>query len=460
MKVMKKIVIIALGVFMFSNVIGQCLPVADNMILLDNWDNDNLYPSSQPSSHYSDCWGYAAGGKEYGIIGGRDSIFIIDVTDPKDIFRVAGIYQGDTSSWRDFKVFGDYLYSIVDGVGGSRSADQGVAIYDLSALPTVTKVKELNNEFPHCHNIFIDVAKARLYAAGFSGSQNDASRDDVCIYDLSTNPADPTLLGCYNLDLIATSGPDKFYFHDLFARDNIVYGSHGDTGYFIWDMNDLSSITLLGSLDNSFFGSSYVHSSWNSDDNNYAVVATEVRNSPQLYWVDQSNPALMSIEDTFRDPLCVDAGNLSRKRPHNPFIIGDTLYVSHYEDGVQILEIDNVNNTVDRIGYYDTYIDNSDYFPGFNGNWGIYPFLPSGTIIASDLKYGLYTLKYKTLDTYVFKGPTTAWATPSNWEGGVVPPDGFTGIVQINANCIKNSDSDLVSEARIQVRTGVIFTQQ
>jgi len=129
---MKKIIITVLGALMFSYVIGQCLPVSNNMTLLDSWD------SSVSTRNYSDVWGYVApDASEYAIIGEYDSIYILDVSDPSNITLAANLDQEDGSSWRDFKVFGNYLYSIVDqGV----NVTNGVVIYDLSALPTVTKV--------------------------------------------------------------------------------------------------------------------------------------------------------------------------------------------------------------------------------------------------------------------------------------------------------------------------------
>lgn len=456
---MKVFLIFCIALLGFSQSYSQCAPICNKVDFLDNWDDDSLYPISQPEGHFSDIWAYVDGsGNEYGIIGGRDSIFIVDVTDPLDISRVAGIYQGDTSLWRDFKVYGDYLYSVVDAQGSFLN-DRGVVIYDLSNLPAVTRVKELNSEFGNCHNIFIDVPNDRLYAAGFNGSQQNASPDDVCIYDLSSDPANPVLLDCVNLDAIAPGALEFFYFHDIFVRDNIVYGSHGNSGYYIWDMTDISNITLLGSIDNSNFDVGYVHSSWNSDDNSRAIVATENGDDPKLYWIDQSDPSDISVLDRFKKPLCVDAGNTDKKRPHNPFIIGEKIYVSNYEDGFNILEIDFAQDTIGRFGYFDTYPDNTNYAAGFRGNWGAYPFLPSGTLLASDRKYGLFTLKVSTGPSeYRFLGSISSdWFNAANWEGNLTPPDKFCGKIIIESNCETGGGLTFCSGTEIIVRNNSSF---
>ncbi len=457
---MKKITIIILTIFFFTwnFLVSQCIETCENLIMLDNWDDDSLFPVNSPNAHYSDVWGYVDDlGNEYGIIGGRDSIFIIDVTDPNNITRRVGLYQGDTSLWRDFKVYDDFLYSISDQ---GNSVNKGVSIYDLSSLPeNAVKIRDMNSEFPNCHNIFIDVPNDRLYAAGFSGSQNSAPPVDVCVYDLSIDPSNPSLIDCINLDDIETGGPDYFYFHDLFVKDNIVYGSHGDTGYYIWDMNDISNISLLGSLDNSFFDFGYVHSSWNSSDNSRAIVATEVGSDPKLYWVDQSDPSLMQVKDVFKDPLCLDPFNLNKKRPHNPFIIDDKIYFSGYEDGLNILNIDFIEDTIGRVAFFDTYPDNTNYANGFRGNWGAFPFLPSGTLLASDRKYGLFTLKFQPgQDVYTFIGTSSSdWFTASNWMNNKIPPEKYCGNIVITSDCNTGGGIEFCTGTTVTVTSGATF---
>jgi hypothetical protein len=43
------------------------------------------------------------------------------------------------------------------------------------------------------------------------------------------------------------------------------------------------------------------------------------------------------------------------------------------------------------IGFYDTYQGPAGN--GYEGCWGVYPYLPSGNIIASDVNEGLFVLK-------------------------------------------------------------------
>jgi Secretion system C-terminal sorting domain len=75
---------------------------------------------------------------------------------------------------------------------------------------------------------------------------------------------------------------------------------------------------------------------------------------------------------------------------HNPFIREDLLFISYYHDGVQVYNISNPDS-IYRVAYYDTNTDNTNY-NGYLGCWGVYPFLSSGIIIASDINKGLFVL--------------------------------------------------------------------
>jgi hypothetical protein len=76
--------------------------------------------------------------------------------------------------------------------------------------------------------------------------------------------------------------------------------------------------------------------------------------------------------------------------PHNVQIKGDLAYMSYYHDGLQVFDISDPANPV-KVGYYDTYSppDHDSY----RGAWGVYPFLPSGQILVSDMQFGLFVVK-------------------------------------------------------------------
>jgi hypothetical protein len=67
-------------------------------------------------------------------------------------------------------------------------------------------------------------------------------------------------------------------------------------------------------------------------------------------------------------------------------------------DGIQVYDVTDPLKPY-RAAYYDTYSNNNglgySMDNGFNGAWGVYPYLASGCILAADITYGLITLKTK-----------------------------------------------------------------
>jgi hypothetical protein len=81
--------------------------------------------------------------------------------------------------------------------------------------------------------------------------------------------------------------------------------------------------------------------------------------------------------------------------PHNAYWKENMAIVSSYEDGVYVYDLTNVNYPKVH-AFYDTYPKNADgVYTGFHGCWGVWPYLPSGNIIASDISEGLFVMKPK-----------------------------------------------------------------
>jgi len=308
------------------------------------------------------------------------------VTDTDNVVKV-GAEDGDGScSWRDMKTWRNTLYA------GSECGD-GLLIFDLSNLPTsFSRIGQITTEFTTSHNIYIDsTVSARLYAVGANGGIGEG----MAIYDLAANETAPPLLKKLRLDTLpgeAQAG-SSYYIHDIFVKNDTAYCSHGNTGYAIWDMTDVESISRVSDFVVLPMPDipSYTHSSWNTEDDKYAYVATEIGNR-QMYIIDQADKSSISLVGTWKAPLLAACGGNSNNVPHNPYIIDDMMYISYYQDGVNMVDItDRLNPT--RVAFYDTDPTNTVY-NGTTANWGVYPFLPSGTIIGSDTDNGLFVLEY------------------------------------------------------------------
>lgn len=333
-----------------------------------------------PGNIYNDIWGYKDGeNKEYAIIGSSQAINIYDVTDCANPILKMSHVDGSTVSWRDFKVYRNYAYGVCDGSG---SCTEGLEIINLDNY-TVT---QNTNDFQRAHNIHIDTMHARLYVVG-SNAVNGA----ITIYTLDTEIVNGVTYNGTKANPVLLRKFSTTYIHDIYVKDHIAHASHGwdATNNKIWDVSDPSNIVLIksnGSLNG------YNHSSWTTDDGQYAYVAEELPRGRPISIYDLSGTE-MSRVGFFKEPL--EEPIKSNNRPHNPFVKGDTLFMSYYEDGVQIFDISNPL-IPKRIAYYDTYpfqngLGYDSTAHDWKGSWGVYPYLPSGCILASDITRGLFT---------------------------------------------------------------------
>ena len=80
----------------------------------------------------------------------------------------------------------------------------------------------------------------------------------------------------------------------------------------------------------------------------------------------------MEVTDLFRSTLLAPEDTASIV--HNPFVLGDLVFLSYYHDGVQVYDFSDPTNAV-KVASYDTETGNTDY-AGFKGCWGVYPYLP------------------------------------------------------------------------------------
>lgn len=309
----------------------------------------------------NDIWGYATNNKEYALIGAETGVFIVDVTNPSSP-QLLHTIPGDTSIWRDLKTFNQQAY-VVNETGG------GLLIIDLSNLPQqidyqyVTTIDTL--EYLQAHNIFIDSNGVAYLLGSNIGNQG------ALMIDVNTpNIYQPALLGNYN----------QFYVHDAFARNDTLYTAEILNGSFsIVDVSDKNNPIILAQQET---GTRYAHNCWLSDDGNY-LISTDEKPGAFVEIYDISNLSNIQLLDQYR------SNPYDSVIPHNTYFKGDYILTSYYRDGLTVVDATIKDNLVE-IGNYDTSPFSSA--PGFEGNWGVYPYLPSGNIIVSDREEGLFVL--------------------------------------------------------------------
>jgi len=345
------------------------------MSMLSTWkDNTNSLPVNSYVAQYNDCWGYVdPAGREYAIIGSTMGTHIFNITNPASP-KLVSFQKGKEASsavvHRDFKTYEHYLYAVCD------EGNSSLQIFDLKYLPdSVHKVYDSQSICRRAHNIFID--NKRLYFAGLS----DINGKGITLRVASlANPENPVIIK----DLV----PSGFtYVHDVFVRRDTAFLSSGNPGLFIYNYTNASAPVLIGSLTN-YPEQGYNHSSWVTADGKTLVFADETHGKG-LKVYDISDMQNIQLKSIFRSNLLNDPAKQSV--PHNPFILGNKVFISYYHDGVQCFDISNTASPK-QVAYYDTHPSSTNYSGFGPGCWGVYPFLPSRRIIGSDMANGLFIL--------------------------------------------------------------------
>lgn len=361
------------------------------------WDNDAL--KKDGTQTFSSLWGWAApDGREYAIIGSLDSIYFIEITNPQNpVLRDAAAGKYDRCIHREFKTYKNYCYAVAD------EGPSSLQIFDLKYLPdSVHKVYESDTLTTRSHNLFIDNHKLYLADNKVIKLKNNLP-PDVNFYPLSVaslaDPENPVLLGHLEPAMVN----DEYIHadvHDLFVRNDTAYCSNGNYGLFIYNYADPQNPKLIASIQPPYPQHGYNHSSWLSKDGNTMVFADE-NHAKELKLYDVSS--LKTNKPNELEFISTMGSNASKGSiVHNPFIKDNLVYASYYHDGVVVFDI-STPSAPKLLARYDTYPQNdtlkdeSMRYYSFEGCWNVYPFFPSGNIIASDMTNGLFVLKLDTV---------------------------------------------------------------
>ena len=366
------------------------------------------------SGNGSDCWGYTSpSGREYAIVTMESAVAWVEVSDPFSPDVLYTYQRGGTGSlWGDVKVIGSRAYVVGEG-GGS------IKTFDMSNIDngSVSYIGESSsNGGTATHNI-ASVPEANLLARCGGGSNG------LRFYSTASNPNSPQFLGAWNdryvhdacLVLYPNSAPDSDYRGHIigFLNDGLNGGST-NTGLSIVDFGTPQFFNPSGTLLSrvTWPGAGYSHQSWHNDDFTWVISndETALNNTWQMVNITDLDNASLGIQQSIPG----SAVN------HNNYVHEGRLYAANYTMGVRVLDCTN-GNFMTEVAYFDTYPENDN--GSFNGSWNVYPYFPSGTIIASDFQRGLIIMKLD-LSPIGFSFP-----------GGlpdVVPSSGTTLVMETN----------------------------
>lgn len=308
----------------------------------------------------SDVWGYAAAGREYALIGIASGTVIIDVTEPakpRQVTKIAGPY----SRWRDIKTYRHYAYVVED----EAPSPQALQIIDLARLPNAaTLAASYGEAFRNAHNLFIDTTLARAYVVGGSAGNG---RGGISILSL-TDPLRPALIGSFSSN----------YVHDIYVHGTLAYGAAIFAGTVqIFDVANPAQIRLLRAFNTAPYRAP--HNTWTDASGTVLATTDETRGGRLLLW----DVADYNDIDRLGEYTANPQGSV-----HNVIVKGDSAYLAYYAEGFRVVDISDPRRPRE-VAYYDTHSGSGIY----DGAWGVYPLLPSGTMLVSDIQGGLFVLR-------------------------------------------------------------------
>lgn len=334
------------------------LPSPYNMVLRSRLDGTALAQApGGPGGAVSGSgnWGYTApDGRRFALTGTSAGLSIVEVTDPSRPANLA-LVAGARSQWREVKTYGRYAYVTTE-------AQTGLDIVDLRRPDRPVKVATWDETFRSAHTLWIDAERALLYANG--------TRNGLRVLDLEPDPANPREVGSFT----------GYYVHDSYARGNVLFASAIQNGRLA--LLDVANPAAIRETASFATGGQFTHNAWPTRDGRHLFTTDEAPDRPVEGW---------EISDPSRPRKVVEYLGAPGTVPHNVMVDGDRLLISHYTEGVHLLDVSDPERPR-VLGTYDTY---SGTAPGsFHGAWGAYVFPGSNLILVSDIEGGLFVIEY------------------------------------------------------------------
>ncbi len=72
---------------------------------------------------------------------------------------------------------------------------------------------------------------------------------------------------------------------------------------------------------------------------------------------------------------------------HNLYTLGSLIFEANYRSGLRVFDAADPL-APQEIAFFDTYPEDNEV--RYNGLWNVYPYLPSGIVLGSDMEKGLF----------------------------------------------------------------------
>jgi len=338
----------------------------------------------------NDSWGWvdALTGKEYAIMGTNRGTGFVDISDPLNPILMGTLATATTeSAWRDIKVYRNFAYIVSEAPGHGMQIFELERLRDITNPPVELSDDGIYNRFGNAHNIIVNEDSGFGYAVGtntFSGGPH--------FMDLS-NAARPLAVGGYagneythDAQVITYSGPDTDY-----TGKEILIASNGErfgnNEVVILDVTNKDNPQLISTIKYSNQG--YTHQGWFTEDQRFFILGDEL---DEIDFGGNSRTIIFDFSDLDNPILHFEYLGSTTAIDHNGYVKDNLFYLANYSAGVRMIDISNIENkSITEVGFFDTYPESDA--ASSNGVWSVYPYLPSGNIIVSDINRGLFIIR-------------------------------------------------------------------
>ena len=331
----------------------------------------------------NDLWGWTdpETGREYALMGMTDGTVFVDVSAPDSPTVLGRLPTHTTTSvWRDIKVYRDHAYIVADSAGA-----HGMQVFDLTRLRGVAAAQAweadvVYGDFTHAHNLAVNARTGFAYAVS-----TDTCGHGLHAIDLGT-PNNPLFAGCH--DTARTHDTQCVVYHgpDAEHRDREICVSSNEDHVEVVDVTDKSAPLRLASA--TYPQLAYVHQGWLTEDHRFFLLGDEL---------DEQNHGVPTRTHVFDladldAPVYLYAHELETDATdHNLYVLGSRVFEANYRSGVRVLEFGDLEaGEIREVAFFDTVPEGDG--PALDGAWSVYPYLPSGTILVSDIQGGLFVL--------------------------------------------------------------------
>lgn len=331
----------------------------------------------------NDLWGWADAetGDEYALMGMAGGTAFVNVSDPSDpVFLGLLPTQTEASLWRDIKVYRDHAYVVAD-----QSGMHGMQVFDLTRLRGLSGAQTfaadvVYGDFENAHNLAINEETGFAYAVG-----SNTCGQGLHIVDIQI-PNNPMFRACHDVarthDTQCTiyRGPDSDH-----AGREICFSSNEDH-FAVVDVTDKDAALTLSVA--TYPDTGFVHQGWLTDDHRFFLLGDEFDEQnlgvpTRTHVLDVSD--LDAPVHAFTHELDTVATD------HNLYVLGNRVFEANYQSGLRVLEFDDLAaREIGEVAFFDTFPQGDGV--AFTGAWSVYPYLPSGTILVSDMENGLFIL--------------------------------------------------------------------